>query len=133
MSILRDFRRIADSLERLAASVTAAASRQQTSTALTERIEDLERERGLWEAEVEGLLAKAEGKLKAAANAEARERTMQKRLADEFDPFARPGEELEAPLPEGDVETRHAEEVRPVYETLAGETPKQYALRAKFS
>ena len=133
MGVLRDFRRIADSLERLAASVTAAASRQQDSVALTERIEDLERERALWEADVEGLLAKAEGKLKAASNAEARERTMQKRLGDESDPFLAAGEEIEATVPEGDVEVGDPEEVQPVHMGMETISAKEYALRAKFS
>ena len=133
MTVFRDFRRIADSLERLAASVTAAASRQQTATALTERIEDLERERSLWEAEVEGLLAKAEGKLKAAANSEARERTMQKRFADDADPFLAPGEEIEATVPAGDVEVGGTEEVLPLRLDVASESWKTRALMAKFS
>ena len=133
MAILRDFRRIADSLERLASSVTAAASRQQTASALTERIEALERERALWEADVEGLLAKAEGKLKASLNAEARERTMQKRLADDFDPFLAPGEEIEATVPEGDAEAGDPEEVLPLHLGVETITPKEQRLRMKFS
>ena len=133
MAILRDFRRIADSLERLAASVTAAASRQQSATALTERIEDLERERALWEADVEGLLAKAEGKLKAAANAEARERTMQRKSADGFDPFLAPGEEIEATVPESDAANGDPEKVLPLRLDVAPESPKAYATRMKFS
>ena len=133
MKVLRDFRRIADALERLAASVTTAANRQQSATALTERIEDLERERGLWEADVEGLLAKAEGKLKAAANSEARERTMQKRLGDEADPFLGPGDEIEATVPAGDATNGEAEDVQQMRLDLAPISRKEYALRAKFS
>ena len=133
MAILRDFRRIADALERLAASVTAAASRHQDGRALTERIEDLERERGLWEADVEGLLAKAEGKLKAAANSEARERKMQRKSADGFDPFLAPGEEIEATVSEGHVEVGDPEEVLPVHLGLEAITPKEQRLRMKFS
>ena len=133
MAVLRDFRRIADALERLAASVTAAASRQQSTTALTDRIEDLERERGLWEADVEGLLAKAEGKLKASLNAEARERTMQRKSADGFDPFLAPGEEIEATVPAGDATNGEAEELQQMRLDLAPISRKEYALRAKFS
>ena len=133
MQVLRDFRRIADALERLAASVTAAASRQQSTTALTDRIEDLERERGLWEADVEGLLAKAEGKLKASLNAEARERTMQRKSADGFDPFLAPGEEIEATVPAGDAEAGDTEEVLPLHLGVETITPKEQRLRMKFS
>jgi len=87
----------------------------------------------MWEANIEGLLAKAEGKLKAAANAEARERTMQKRLADEFDPFNPDRPEVEAAVSEGDVEGGDEEEVQPVHMGMETISPKEYALRAKFS
>ena len=76
---------------------------------------------------------KAEGKLKAAANAEACERTMQKRLGDESDPFLAPGEEIEATVPESDAPDGAPEEVLPLHLGMAPESPKAYATRMKFS
>ncbi len=122
LSIFRDFRRAADAIERLAAGISAAQRERIDSQPLLERLVDLEQSRAMWEAEVEALLMKAEGKLKAAANSEARERTMQKNrenLVDPFDPdfpeeptplrfdYAAPSEEEGVPALRVDVETDH--------------------------
>lgn len=132
MSILRDFRRAADAIERVAATLMAAANRHEDTAALTARLDELERERTMWQADVEALLMKAEGKLKAAANAEARERTMQKR-ADDIDPFSDPGEEIQAPIQESDAALGYPEEVLPLRMDVAPESKKASALRYKFS
>jgi len=133
MGVLKDFRRSTDALERIAAGFAAAARRLEDTSSLTERIQDLERTRGLWEADVEGLLQKAEGKLKAAANAEARERTMQKAHQNESDPFPDDSEEGEAAIQESDVEAGYPEEVLPLRVGVETESKKAYAIRAKFS
>ena len=133
MGILGDFRRAADALERLAASHTRTAALLESNRPADDRLTALELDRAQFESDCEGLLMKAEGKLKAAANSEARERTMQKRLADDFDPFLREGEEIEATIPQGDAPGGAPEEMLPVRLDVAPITQKQLALRHKFS
>ena len=103
LGLFKDFRRAADALERLAAGMSAAQRDRLDTAPVFERLLDLEQSRSMWEAEVEGVLAKAEGKLKAAANSEARERTMQKRHEADLDPFGNDSDEVEEILPLGDV------------------------------
>jgi len=131
LGILGDFRRSADALERLATGFSAAQRERIEVAPLLERLVDLEQSRGMWEAEVEGVLAKAEGKLKAAANAEARERTMRKSYDADLDPFAAPGDEIEAILPVSDAPAGEEEEVQPVRLDVAPDY-KTIALRRKF-
>ncbi len=133
MKVLSDFSRAADALQRIAASLTAAAGRQLDSEIVMERLMDLERQRTMWEADVEGLLAKAEGKLKAAANSEARERTMQRKREADFDPFGPYSEEEGEPVPENDAEVGYQEGLLPVPVGLEAVSPRQQRLRAKFS
>jgi len=133
MGILKDFRRAVDALERVAASISAAARAQTDNSQLSERLSDLERGRTMWEADVEGLLQKAEGKLRAAANAEARERTMQKFNEDELDPFGEDSDEIQERVPEEDVEPSYPEEVQPLPVGMEAESRKAYALRMKYS
>jgi len=96
-----------------------------------ERIDELERSRAMWEAEVEGILLKADGHQKAARSAEARTRTMKRHYEDQLDPFDPDSPQIEAPVPE-----RHAEAERTegVHVLSVGVAPdhKTLALRAKF-
>ena len=131
MAILADFRRAADALERLAAGMSAAQRERVEVGPLAERLADLERGRAMWEADVEGLLAKAEGKLKAAANAEARERTMQKSYEADLDPFGDSSDEVEEIIPIGDAEAGEEERVQPVRVDVAPDY-KALALSRKF-
>ncbi len=133
MKVLQDFRRIADALERLAATLTRAVALLDANRPSDDRLAQLELDRAQFESDCEGLLMKAEGKLKAAANAESRERTMQRRSADEFDPFDHAGEEVEATLPEGDAPNGVTEELQQLRLGLEADTPKSRALRAKFA
>lgn len=133
LQVLRDFRRIADALERLAASQTRTRELLEERRLSDERLDQLELDRAQFESDCEGLLRKADGKLKAAANAEARERTMQKRSADGLDPFLRSGEEIEATVPEGDAPDGTTKELPPLRLDVAPESPKAYATRMKFS
>lgn len=102
---------------------------------LVERVELLERDRAQFEVDVEGMLLKAEGKLKAANNSEARERTMRNHAERLSDPFS---DEVEAELPEGagflpisDAPGGPEEGVQPMH--MAVEIPdKEHALRLKF-
>lgn len=86
------------------------------SQALRLRVDELERGRALWEAEVEGVLAKAQMSFRNARNAEERTRHMTRELTPESDEDG--ADELEAEL--GKVlrlrdETRGGEEgVSPV-------------------
>jgi len=97
------------------------------------RLEDLERSRAKWEAEMEALLIKADSTYKSAANAESRARTMVKAYEKELDPFPEDSEEeLEqaAVLPEY-ARAGEAEGVQPLRVDVASDY-KQNALRHKF-
>jgi len=131
LTVFRDFRRAADALERLATGFSAAQRERVEVAPLLERLVDLEQSRSMWEAEVEGILAKAEGKLKAAANAEARERTMQKRHEADLDPFSIDSDEVEALIPIDDVAAGEEEGLPPVRMDVAPDY-KALALSRKF-
>jgi len=132
MSVLRDFRRIADALERLAATQTRAVTVAEEAHPSEERLDDLELGRSRFEAEMEGLLMKAEGKLKAASNAEARERHQRKQYETDLDPFPDDREEVEPLDPPSYAQAGEEEEMQPVHMGLE-KNSKAYALRAKFS
>jgi len=76
---------------------------------------------------------KAEGKLHAASNAEARTRTMRKSYEAEIFADSDP-DSFEAPngVPPSDVDASEDSEVQPVPVVLA-RNDKSYATRAKFS
>ncbi len=131
LGLFRDFRRAADALERLAAGMSAAQRERLDTAPVFERLHELEQSRSLWEAEVEGILAKAEGKLKAAANSEARERTMRKSREADIDPFNIDSEEVEGGLPAEDAWLSHPQEVQPVRVDVAPDY-KTLALSRKF-
>ncbi len=132
MRVLRDFRRAVEALEGIAVSLGEAVELQGDNEPALDRLDELERTRGLWEAEVEGLLQKAEGKLKAAANSEARERHQRAKHGQGSDPFDDDRDEVEAAVPAGDVEGGQEEDVHPVYLGLE-KNSKDYARRLKFS
>jgi len=132
MAVLRDFRRIADALERLAAGQTAALQAAKEQAPSVARLDALELDRHQFEAEMEGLLLKAEGKLKAAANAEARERHQREKHDAEFDPFPDDREEGPERVPGVYADGSEEEELHPVHLGLE-KNSKAYALRAKFS
>jgi len=96
------------------------------------RLEELERSRARWEAEIEALVMKAGGTLKAASNAESRSRTMIRHAEKLSDPFAEPGEEVQPPLFEGDAAPSEAEEMQPLRLAVAANS-KEGRLRAKFN
>ena len=74
------------------AKLSATLREQGPATA---RLEALELARLQWEATCEGLLLKAEGKLRAANNAEARERANKRSYEHLLDPLAEVGDEPE--------------------------------------
>jgi len=132
MAVLRDFRRIADALERLAATQTAAMVAADANAPSTARLDALELDRHQFEAQMEGLLLKAEGKLKAANNSEARERHQREKHERDADPFAEDSEEVQRRVQDLDAESFAEEELQPVHLGLE-KNSKAYALRAKWS
>lgn len=131
MGIFRDFRRATDAIERLAAGISAAQRERMDTAPLLERLVFLENGRAMWEAEVEALLMKAEGKLKAAANSEARERTMQRNREADIDPFNLDGDEVEETVSLGYAPAGEEEGV-PAVRLDVAPTYKEIALRRKF-
>jgi len=131
MSVLRDFRRIADALERLAATTSQAVSAAKENAPSTERLDALELDRHQFEAEMEGLLLKAENKLKAANNSEARERHQREKHERDSDTFPEDSEEIQRRVPEVDAEGFEAEELQPLHLGLETNS-KAHALRAKW-
>jgi len=132
VSIFRDFRRIADALERLATSHSAALQAVKDHGPATDRLDALELDRHRFEAEMEGLLLKSEGKLKAANNSEARERHQREKHERDFDPFPEDREEGPERLSELYADGSEEEELQPVHLGME-KNSKAYALRAKFS
>jgi len=133
MRVLEDFRRAVDALERIAAGLNGAVRAMHDTEPSTERLDELERSRALWEANVEGLLQKAEGKLKAQNNSEARERQMKKSYEDDLDPFPPDSEEIQETFPQGDAPPGFEEEVQPLRLGMETVSPRQLALRHKYS
>lgn len=133
MTVFSDFRRCADALERLAASQTRLILSSEEGRASSDRLAQLELDRSQFESDCEGLLMKAEGKLHAASNAEARTRTMKKSFEEDiFADSDSEGTVLPLGVPPGDDEASKESEVQPVPLVLA-RNDKSYATRAKFS
>lgn len=131
MRVLRDFRRAVDAIERIGVAVSAAQRQRMDTAPVLQRLLDLEQSRAIWEAEVEALLMKAEGKLKAAANSEARERTMQKSRETDPDPFDFDRVEVEEVVPLGYAPASE-EEALPAVRLDVARDHKTLALRHKF-
>ena len=119
--MLRPFSRLISALQGVKAAlrdVSAQLSRfvatQEAVGPATARLEALELSRHQFEALCEGLLQKAEGKLRAATNAEARERANKRSYEHLLDPLAEVGDEPEtaAPHPGRDDDVAFSEEQR---------------------
>jgi len=105
LQVLRQFRRFVDAIEGLTHELAAIAEQQRELGPALDRVTSLETERHQFHAEIEGLLLRAEGKLKAAANAEARERQLKKSYERSADIFSEDGDgeaptERDAVLPD---------------------------------
>lgn len=134
MHIFRWFSRLLEGVNAVAAAIRDLASAQRDLGPAAHRLELLELHRAHFEAEMQGLLLKADGKLKAAANAEARERQLKKsyeKNLDTFDPDSDPGAEATRLLPDDDPRGEKAR-VPPVRVAVAPDS-KEQALRAKWS
>jgi len=140
MSVLSEIRRLPGQIEGLAYALKVVAERlgalielQKQSGPSDERLNHLELTRATWEAEIEALLLKAESTYKSASNAEARSRTMLRHAEKIADPFAEEGEEEPDGIPSEHAPVRTSEEVQPVHPDMGVLTPKELALRMKFS
>ncbi len=135
LGILRDFRTLIAAVQQLVLVIQKLAQVQEQIGPATERLDALELSRFKFEAEVAGTLLKAEGKLKAANNAEARERQLKRsyeRLADEGDLESEAGAEAGQELLDIDAQASQAERVPAVHLDVAP-NKKAVALRAKWS
>jgi len=137
------------SLSRLSAALDAISERLKVLTAATyelvtvqsaltpplERLEALELGHARFKAECEGMLMQAEGQLKAARNAESRERALKKSYERLADPFDEGGEPPTADA--GDSDIRHHDEASEEERLHAmrldvAPSNKEIAKRAKF-
>lgn len=135
MIVFRGFRRLLEALELVALALSELVAAQKDAGGALDRIAALELSRHKFEAECAGKLLQADGKLKGALNAEARERQLKKsyeRLADDLDPD---GTEPEAPgggpVLVHDAEASEAERLHAMRLDLAAD-PKARALRVKW-
>jgi len=133
--VLQDFRHLVEAVQDLVAVLRELLLIQREAGPALDRLNALELSRHQFEAEMQGVLLKADGKLKAANNAEARERQLKKayeRLSIEF-----PGEVEEvaeagrAVLPV-DAPSGETERVSALRLDLAAD-PKAAAVMAKWS
>jgi len=137
--MFRTFRTFVGAIESLAGSVRGLVialahdveQRAEAGGAL-ERLEALERTRSMWEAEMEALVLKAEGKLKASNNSEARARTMVRHYEKEFDPLDPDRDEVEDGIPAGYAPAGAEERLHAMPESVAVEPKKALATRVKF-
>jgi len=129
--MFRPFRALTEALHRLINCLNALAAIQREQGPAEDRLDDLERSRSQWEAEVEGMLMKAEGKLQAANNAENRTRTMKKSYESLLDPLDLDSEEEPEALPGGYAPPGQEEGLQPVRVDVAP-TFRQIALSRKF-
>jgi len=128
------FRQLIEALQSVSKALDALVSSAHQGENASERLQSLELSRSVWEAEVEGVLAKAEGKLKASNNAEARTRTMEKSFEgffEERDPHRPEAEGTGNGVP-GDDEAYIEKEGMHVLSVGVARTPRQRLIRAKF-
>ena len=128
---LEAIKALTSALEEHARAIERTARTQEELGPALDRLEILERTRHQFEAECEGMLLKADGKLKAAANAEARERQLKKANDRLADPFPEEGETGADPVQPGYAPTGEAPGVPAVHLALATNN-KAHAVRAKF-
>lgn len=115
------------------AAVKSLAAAQNSAAPAIERLDELELSRHQFEAQMEGLYLKAEGKLKAAANAEARERHQREAYEANFDAVPEAGEAGSgaSPILPDHVETGEEERLSSLHLGVAS-SHKASALAHKF-
>lgn len=124
-------RALTEAVLRLKATLDAVVVAQRDAGPAEDRLMALELSRAQWEADLEGLLSKAEGRLKAANNAENRERTMRKSYEKLLDPLGADFEEEPAPVRPDYAPPSEEEGVQPVRVDVATDY-KAIALNRKF-
>lgn len=143
MVIFRNFRRflaaiedLADRLQEVGSALNLACHLQEGLGPATDRLANLELSRAKFEAEMNGLVLKAEGKFKAANNAEARERQLRKsreRLnLEEGDPDSQGLETPGSPVLGDDVEVSERERLHALRLGVAPVDGKALALNHKW-
>ncbi len=140
--MFRPFRDLSDAVVNLTAHVqevrnalSALVTAQQALAPAKERLDNLELSRHQFEAKCEGMLLRAEGKLKAAANAEQRERQLKKSYEHLLDPIDEIGVEPETAGRDRDSNNDAApseEERVSALRLDVAPTDKTLAQRAKF-
>lgn len=131
--MFRWFRTLVEAIKALTDTLEHLCRIQRELGPALERLDTLERSRHQFEAECEGMLLKADGKLKAASSAEQRERQLKKanqRLSLEFDPDGEEGAERATVLPD-DAPRGEAQGLPPVRLALALNN-KAHAVRTKW-
>ena len=113
MAIFSGFSRLLDAILALCVAVDRLTGAQEHAAPAIERLDALELSRHKFEAEVAGTLLESKGKLRAASNAEARERQMRKSYEADFDAVPETGDEgsSASPILPDDVEAGEAERV----------------------
>ena len=139
MGVLREIRALPEVILKLAASVHRVTGRLDRVIELQKelgpaeaRLEDLERGRSQWEAEMSAWQLRIEGKLKASNNAESRARTMLRASEKLVDPFDLDSPEEPETVPENDALGSEEEGLLPVRVGVATDH-KANALRFKFA
>ena len=133
MVIFQGFRRLLEAITALTSALVELASIQRQLGPALDRLEVLERTRHQFEAECEGMLLKSDGKLKAAASAEARERQLKKANDRLAEPFPEAGEEGTEPPPSVPHYVAAGEEAGvPAVRVALAPNSKAHAVRHKF-
>ncbi len=133
MSVLSEIRALPAAIRSLTEAVQEVVELMAENGPAIERLEALERSRATWEAEAEGSFLKADSRYKAAAAAEARSRVMEKNASKLADPFAEEGDEVQEGVSPEHALVRAAEALQPMYPDVGSLSPKELALRMKFS
>lgn len=135
--ILREFRTLLDALVGAIVAHTDAlrelARVQREAGPALERLEALELSRHQFEAEVQGALLEAKGKLRAANNSEARERQLKKSYEKDPDLFDDPGDagSGQSPILPDDAPPSETEGLSALRLAVAS-SPKEAALNYKW-
>lgn len=135
MVIFRWFRGLVEAIHALTVVLTELAGLQRELGPAIGRVEALERSRHQFEAECEGMMLKADGKLKAASSAEQRERQLKKaneRLADPFDLGEVEAAEHGTHVLTEDARPGEPQGMSPVRLAMAPDDGKAHAVRTKW-
>jgi len=134
LTIFREFRALVSAVQELVVVLRGLLEAQEAAGPALDRLAALELSRHKHEAEIEGMLLKAENKLKAASNAEARERQLKKSYENTIiGPLDADGEQgSEAQAVRGFDAAASEEAGVPPLRLAVATNPKAAAVRAKF-